>query len=122
MENSHVFDVEIVLFEAAGAVVAGLDQFSGGVEVVDDGICVLLLRSREHDHLEELVSGLEALLGVGPDVDAGVDRVWLSREVEGDDHIRILCIYIVDAVYQCLIEVEYNGLCLVGCVERGQID
>ena len=122
VENSHVFYVEIVLFEAARPVVTGLDQLSSRIEVVYYRVSVFLLRSGENDHLKVLIRSLEALFGVWSYVDAGVDRVWLSRKVERYNDIWIFSVDIVNAVDQRLVEVEYNGLCLVGRIKGRQID
>jgi hypothetical protein len=58
------------------------------------------------------VSSLEALPGEGPDVNAGKDRLWLFRELNGDDDIWVVCVNIINTVNQCFIQVKNYCLSL----------
>ena len=59
-----------------------------------------------------LVGCLEALPGVGSDVDAGEHGFGLLGELDGNDNIGVVGIDVVDTVDQGLVEVEDDGLSL----------
>ena len=124
VEDAHVLDVEvgIVRSDAAGAEVSGLDQGAVRVQVVDDRVRVLLLTGCEDDHLEVLVSRLEAVTGERADVDAGQDRLGLARELDRDGDVWVVGGDVVDAVDQRLVEVEYDRLRLRRMVRLRQVD
>ena len=114
MEYAHIFDVEVWVARpyAARSEVSRLDQTAIRVQIVNDWICVLLLRGREDDDLEVLVGRLEALASEWTNVDAGKNGLGLLAKLDWDDHVGVLRLYVINTVNQCLIKIEYDRLCL----------
>ena len=113
MENAHILDVEvwIACADAGWTVETSLDQGAIWIEVVDDRISVLLLRSSEDDHLEMLVCGFQAFSCERPDVDASHYWLGLLTELDWNEDVWIIRVNVVNAVDQRLIEIKHNCFC-----------
>jgi hypothetical protein len=76
---------------------------------VQYGISVLLIRSCESDDLEVLIGLLEALVKMGPDVDACVGVVTIIVERDADHHVGLLVLWVtlIQTVDHCLVNVKY---------------
>lgn len=118
MEDTHIFDVEvrIVCPYTTGPVEAGLNEGAVRVEVINDGVGVLLFRRRENDHLEVLIGSFETLASIGSYVDTGEDWLWLLRKHDGDDDLGVISIDVIDAVDQSFVKVKDHSLRFGGMV------
>ena len=114
VEYSHVFDVEVWVARpnAARSEVSRLDKRAIRVQIVNNRICVLLLRSCENDNLEVLVGCFETLSSERTNVDAGENGLRLLAKLDRNYNVWILCLDVVHAVNQGLIKVEHDRLCL----------
>jgi len=112
VEDSHVLNVEVWVARsnAARAEISRLDERAIRVEVVDDGVCILLLTSGKDHDLEVLIGGLQTLPSKRPDIDASEDGLRLFRKLDGNDHVRVIRVDVVDAMDQRLVEVEDDRL------------
>jgi len=124
IEDAQVFDVEVGIPcpHAARSIKARLEVLVFGVDVVDYRISILLLAGGENDDLKVLVCSLQALNNMRPNVNAGHHGLWIVRELDRNDDIRAIRLGIIDAVNQCLVEIEHDRLCLSRVVEIRQID
>lgn len=113
-KQSQVLYVHVVVrLETAVSVQSMLDQFSVGIEQVEDSVRVSFHRSRPNDH-EEVFSGFsEALFGVRANVDPGLDRLGLVLKLDGQDVVRALFLNIVHAMNQGLVHVKDDHSSLV---------
>lgn len=85
------------------------NQITTGVKVVQDGIRVALGRSSKHNDLIVFRSFDKALPSKGADVDACYE-LFPGLESNRDLHIGHFCRFV--AVYQGLIEIEYDSLAI----------
>jgi len=83
-----------------------LDELSSGVDIVENGISVLLVTCREDGHLVMLVRSFEHLFAVGSDVEASFQHFarW-SSDVE-EDVRSALRTRLANTVSECFIEIE----------------
>jgi hypothetical protein len=89
-----------------------LEQVTVWVYVVKDRVSVSLVTCCEDYNLEFFIGLLKTLHNVWSDVDSCADCLF-SREVDFKDHVRVLCLYVINAMDQCLIHVKYQKLLLV---------
>lgn len=87
------------------AVQTVLEELVVRVYVVQDGVCIRLMACCEHNHLELLVRFLQALHKIGPQIDASADCLF-ARKVNLQDHIGVLCVYVIYTVNECLVHVK----------------
>ena len=121
-ENPQVLYVHLVVrLDAAVSVESVLDVLLLGVDVVEDHVRVPLVGGGEADDLEVIVAELESLLGVGADVEAGLEDFSVGElDVEVDVGLSI-GVLLADAVGEGLVEVEDDGLFDSGLGE-GELD
>ena len=100
MEYAHIFDVEVWVArpDTAWSEVSCLNQAAIGVQIVDDWICVLLLRGCEYNDLEVLVSRFEALTSEWTNVDAGEHSLRLLAKFDRDNHVGVISLHVINTV------------------------
>jgi len=101
--DSQVLDVDTVFgANAVVAIEAVLDELALRVEVVQDHVCVGLVARCEDDDLVLLVRFLQALQGVGTNVDAS-PHSFPVRKSHGNLVVTRIVLYVIDAMHQRLI-------------------
>lgn len=98
------------------------DELVLWINIIEDSIGVGLVTSREHYDLEILSRLLEALYDIWTDIDSRVNCLILGFKIYLKHNVRLLRLYIVDAVNQCLVHIEYAQLLLVLVSRWRQID
>ena len=84
-----------------------LDQLVVRVKQVEHCVCIGLLTGCEHDHIEVLPSFSQAFEGERPDVDPSINGFRFIIELDTDDVLRALLLYVVHTVDQSFIHVKH---------------
>ena len=86
-KDPEVFDVNNVLSGMAGVSEASVLDNPFWVEVVEDGVCIGLVRSGEDDHLMVDCCCSEAFSGVWPDVDELMSVLFVLEALSFENHV-----------------------------------
>ena len=118
MEYSQVFDVKVGIARAHATrtEVTSLDQSAIWVKIINDRICILLLGGCEDYHLEVLICGFETLSCEWSDIDACQDGLGLFRELNWDHDVGVVCLDVIHAMDQRLIQIENDSFSLRGMI------
>lgn len=78
-QNPQILDEELVVDHGAALSVQPVDDAPFGVDVVEDGVCITLIASREDHDIEIFAEILNDFLGMGSNIDIAVDDPPLHR-------------------------------------------
>jgi hypothetical protein len=67
------------------------------------------VRGCEDSHLKLFVCLLQALIQKRSNVETGLNRFLLIGELNFHNYVRLISLYVLDAVHQGLVHVEYYG-------------
>ena len=84
VKNSHILYVEVRVArtDAAWPIIACLNELAFRIKIVNDRVCILLLRCREDHDLEVFIGSFETLPCKGSNIDTCQDRLWLLPATE----------------------------------------
>jgi hypothetical protein len=111
-EDTKVLDVDPLDIDTVLAVESVVDELLLWVEIVQNNVRVALVTGSEHDHLEVLVNGLQALKRSWSNVNPSVYN-FSRRERYRKHDIWIGSLDIIAAVDKGLVQVENDRLSIM---------
>ena len=85
-----------------------INELIVGVEHIQHSISVLLHRSSEHHHIEQLLCFSQTVKSVWSDVDSSIYWVWFIIELDTDHVLWALLVDVIHTMNQSFIHVKHD--------------